>query len=211
MVNSQNIINLKACLKTLLPPGITAGLMLLPVINRISPKLSKLCKGIRRAACNLKRHAFFIQLKELRMSPYIGRVCCNINRNITNNSNIIFCSIISKCIPLLKEKILQHLVIFDAALTLLCPFLYCSRLAHSDIFFPLKEGNSIVGILYCHKKSIIIQPESILFAECLKIGRSLFLKIILKLCKKLVALYIKQSVINIGFIISPVDFFIISF
>ena len=55
MVNAYYIVHVKTAFQSLHPPGITAFLMNLPVIQRIPPKLSVRRKGIRGAACDRYR------------------------------------------------------------------------------------------------------------------------------------------------------------
>ena len=77
--------------------------MLWPVVKRIAPKLTGRGEIIRRNSGDNCRIAFAIQIKEFRMTPDIGTVHGNENRNIADNLDALTVSVVHQIIPLLEE------------------------------------------------------------------------------------------------------------
>ena len=86
MIHSYHIIKSKAVLHSGNPPGIACFLMLFPVIERISPKLSIFCKGIGRATCHRLGSSPF-QLEQGGVVQHIRGIQRNIDGNISNQLN----------------------------------------------------------------------------------------------------------------------------
>ena len=89
VIHANTVVNREAVLHAPRPPGIAASLVIVPVIERISPELSVRREIIRRTTRHRFRLAFFIELKELGMRPGIRRVRGHINREISDYRNAV--------------------------------------------------------------------------------------------------------------------------
>ena len=94
MVDPHYVIHPKAVFHPPDPPFIAGFLMISPIIKRISPKLPRLCKGIRRTARYCLWQIFLIKLKQLRMAPAVRAVKSYIDGNISDDPDPLFIGII---------------------------------------------------------------------------------------------------------------------
>ena len=121
MIDSYYIIKFQAVSHTLHPPAIIVFFKFLPVIQRISPQLTRSGKSIRRTACNGFRVIILIKLQHLRICPRIGTVQCDIDRNISDNTDSLLICICFQFSPLCSETILLKAIEFN----LFCQFFFC--------------------------------------------------------------------------------------
>ena len=152
MVYSYSIIKLKSPGHTLHPPLVAGLLMIIPVIERVAPKLTCSRKGIRRTACNRYRGKIFIKLEKFRICPGIRRVKGHIDRHISDYLYSLFIGIFFKLLPLYIKHPLNKNVKFYLISQFLFVLFKCLRLTKSESFLPLTPGYSVLRILYSHKK-----------------------------------------------------------
>ena len=149
------------------PPRVVFRLVRCPVVHGVAPQLTGCRIVIGRYACHQLGAAVGLQLEQLGVCPYIGRVGGNVNRDITDDLNALFVGILAQCRPLLEEDILQknpeiHLV------TQLCGhFFECCRLAVAHILVrPHVDRHVMVFLLLeRHKQRVIRQPFTVLLSE----------------------------------------------
>ena len=110
--------------------------MIIPTIQRISPKLARCRKCIRRASCNRYRFTLFIQLEKLRIRPGICTVKSNVNRNVSYNQNTLLIRILLKTEPLRCKKILLEFIEQNLFLKLFAVFLHGFLITIPDVFIP---------------------------------------------------------------------------
>ena len=61
MVDAENVVNLEGFFKALLPPCIACSLLVFPVVDRVSPKLSVCTETVWRASCNFFRNKVLVK------------------------------------------------------------------------------------------------------------------------------------------------------
>ena len=142
--------------------------VVIPVIQRIAPKLSCSREIIRRNSGNNGRIAILFKLEQLTVCPYICTVKCNKDRDIADDLNAIYMCIIANCVPLTEEDELNVLVVFDGISQTLTPCSFNLLIRVTQIIFPLQPACTAVCILTCHEKRIIIQPILFLLTEHIK-------------------------------------------
>ena len=91
------------------PPAETVCLHCIPVIQRVSPKLSVRAEQIRRNSGNLYGNVLFIQPEPVRFCPDVCGIKRNIYRKITDNGDA---GIICVCLQLCPLAIEQELYVF---------------------------------------------------------------------------------------------------
>ena len=161
MVNSDYIIHLKASFQSLHPP-LEAGLpMILPVVKRIPPKLSRRGKRVGRTARHRSRITAFIKLEQLRIRPCIGAVKRHIDRNIADELYLPVIRIAFQLFPLNAEQILLELIELDLLRKLLAVFRKCLGFTSLNIFIPFYPADIVEGYLDCHIQRIVIEPVGI--------------------------------------------------
>ena len=106
VIDPYDVIAPEAVGKPLHPPGKIRAPVILPVVNRISPQLSRRGEPIRRAPGHHRRISLFVQLEQLRMAPCIRAVKGDVNRNIPDNLDAAPVCISLECFPLPIEIIL---------------------------------------------------------------------------------------------------------
>ena len=90
MIDTDNIIHIKAVRQTLHPPLKACIPVHIPSVQRIAPELSCCGKSIWRASCYLCRLIVLIQLEKSRIRPGICTVHGNIDGNISDNTDTFF-------------------------------------------------------------------------------------------------------------------------
>ena len=91
------------------PPRVVFRLVRCPVVHGVAPQLTGCRIVIGRYACHQLGTAVRLQLEQLGVCPYIGRVGGNVNRDVTDDLNALFVGILAQCRPLLEENILQKI------------------------------------------------------------------------------------------------------
>ena len=162
MINPDYIIQIITMPDPCYPPFISRLLVIIPVIQRITPQLSGSRKSVRRASGNRNGVPFFIELEQFGISPCIGTVKGNIYRNITYYFNTLVVGILFKCSPLNYELILEKLIEFHFLGIFFSVNIKCFLIAFSDIFVPFYKAYSAEGVLDGHIQSVILKPETIL-------------------------------------------------
>jgi len=112
VVDAQDIKELKIVAYPFEPPLVPRILKGVPSIDRVSPELSCLAEVIRRNTCNKGGPLFSVQLKEVRMRPYIGTIVIDVDRNITDQLQPFLVAVFFKGEPLFKEKKLKKFLLF---------------------------------------------------------------------------------------------------
>jgi hypothetical protein len=95
------------------PPGITAFLERPPVINGISPELSRPAEIVGRHAGNKGRPALLIQFEKRWIPPHIGAVVMDIAGQISHDGYPEAFAVVLEGPPLAEEKILAELLLCD--------------------------------------------------------------------------------------------------
>ena len=113
MIDTNHIVKLKAVFNPFDPPLVSGLLVILPVIQRISPELSCRGKCIRRASCHSGRFVILIELEHLGRRPCISAVKRHIYRDIADDLNALLICVGMKFFPLLIKFILLELVEAD--------------------------------------------------------------------------------------------------
>ena len=87
--------------------------MVIPVIQRIAPKLSCSREIIRRNSGNNGRIAVLFKLEQFTVCPYICTVKCNEDWDIADDLDAVYMCIITKSVPLTEEDKLDVLIVAD--------------------------------------------------------------------------------------------------
>ena len=139
--------------------------MNIPVIKGISPQLACGRKTVRRTSCHLCRPVFSIQLKQPGTCPRVRAVHGNINRDISDNADILFIGICFQLIPLLVELKLHIFLEFNVVIKFSSVVIKGILPAEADILCPFTPGLSPESLFHRHKQRIVLQPVAFL---CLK-------------------------------------------
>ena len=158
MVDSYNVINFRSKFYSVYPPCILGGLMIFPIIYRISPKLTLRRKFIRRASCNLNRFFVFVKTEKFRFSPCLNTVICCINRNIANNFNSTFIGIMFDSEPLLIELKLHKFKKSYFFFQFFFSIGNSTFFMHCQLFIPFIPCLAVIFKFQRHKKCIFIKP-----------------------------------------------------
>src|ERR1700678_3754794 len=86
------------------PPRISLLFHHIPAIKRITPALSIFTEKIWRHAGDDLGIEFGVQAKQIGMSPNIGAIEIDEDRNIAHHTDRVLCAISAKRLPLLKEE-----------------------------------------------------------------------------------------------------------
>ena len=95
MVETYHVIKLRGISYSSFPPRIVVSLHLVPVIERITPKLSVLVEVIWRNSAYFFRYIIAVQLEHLRFLPDISTVQGYIDRNVPDNSYVVILGILT--------------------------------------------------------------------------------------------------------------------
>ena len=87
--------------------------MVIPVIERVAPQLSGSAEIIWRHSGYAGRVALRIELEQLLVCPDIGAVECDEDRDITDDLDAFFMSIVAQCDPLLLKDKLDEAIVTD--------------------------------------------------------------------------------------------------
>ena len=120
VVDTQIVGQSQLTADTVDPPFISGRLVVIPVIKRVAPKLSGCTEIIRRNSGYAGRIAFGVKLKQLFICPDVCTVKCNKDRNITDDLNAFFMSLVTQIDPLLLEDKLDKLIVTDLFFQFFC-------------------------------------------------------------------------------------------
>ena len=134
---------------------------MLPVVERIAPKLSVLAEIIRRNTCHIFASQVAVKLKLRGRSPYIGTVCRHINGQIADYFYPEGIDIFFHLVPLREEKILHKYPEARALAEKRTVFCHGIALAASDIVIPLCPRLAAEMLRKRHEKRIIGKPRGV--------------------------------------------------
>ena len=150
MIDPHHVVQTIAIRNPLHPPFITGFFMILPFIERVSPKLPRGRERIRRASRHARRRTRFIQLEQLGICPCIGTVKRYINGDIPYNADFLFIGIRLKRQPLNGEHKLLELIKFYFVRKLFFISLHRFGFTEPDVFLPFNPAYPVKGILHRH-------------------------------------------------------------
>ena len=150
------------------PPGKILRPVPVPVIDRISPELSRRGKSVRRASGDYGRTPFAVQLEVLRMAPGIRAVHSDIDRQIADYTDPVFVGVIFDRLPLQEKHILQEAIETDVVHQLGVPFFHGLRLPEADIIVPFCPGGIFKTALERAVKRVIFKPFLIICDKSLE-------------------------------------------
>src|SRR5713101_9106200 len=101
MIESHHIEKRERGTEALDPPLVSAGGQQVPAINRIPPKLPGGAEIIRWHAGDHGRAALIIEIEQIGMSPDVGAVVRNIDRDVTHETDAALLAIGLEILPLL--------------------------------------------------------------------------------------------------------------
>ena len=167
MVEADHIEQRHVALHAPDPPRVVFRLVRCPVVHGVAPQLTGCRIVIGRYACHQLGAAVGLQLEQLGVCPYIGRVGGNVNRDVTDDLNALFVGILAQCRPLLEENILQKNTEIYLVTQLCGHFFECCRLAVAHILVrPHVDRHVMVFLLLeRHEQRVIRQPFAVLLGE----------------------------------------------
>ena len=113
MVYAQDIHQFQGGLHAFQPPGIPAGPVDFPLVQRIAPQLAGRGEIIRRHARHDGWLAVFIQVEQVGMRPHIRRIIGHEDRDIADDLHALFMCIGVQRIPLAEEQELDRMKIAE--------------------------------------------------------------------------------------------------
>ena len=163
MVDADHVIERRIALHPLRPPDKAVLYHLGPVVQRVSPELSRLGKSIGRNTRHLRRKLGLpVQLELLLAAPHIRAVKGHIQRNIADDGDSSLIGVIPDLLPLLPELELDKLPVINLLGQLLPHPGQRLRLSSADILFPVHPARFLMAFLQGHIHGIVIQPVDIL-------------------------------------------------
>src|ERR1700730_8121756 len=108
MIDPDHVIELETCSQAGKPPGITLLGVAFPSVKRISPELPIGGKIVGRNSGDAGGSKIFRHLEKLRMSPNVGAIHCDKNRDITKNLDLPISRVPSQFVPLLEKPKLME-------------------------------------------------------------------------------------------------------
>ncbi len=155
MVNSQFVIKFEHSFNSVTkPPKIVLSHFVI-VIKWISPQLPLCTKIVRRNTSDFFRLIVFIQIEILWICPNIHAVIWNINRHISNDTNVHLINLLFSHLPLLLEKILFANIISQFARIFIHKFANSTMVMILKLILPLKPRLATMQIFQCHKNCIV--------------------------------------------------------
>ena len=100
MVNSQNIVKRKRKSYAVYPPREAVLLHKLPVIYRVTPKLTVRREAVGGTSCNNRRIKVTVKQELLGSRPYVHTVVSNVDRHIANYHYSLFVRVLNYILPL---------------------------------------------------------------------------------------------------------------
>src|SRR5215469_13809464 len=156
VIDAYNVVEPQGCLKTIDPPFVAGGSELFPVVDGISPQLTRGAEIIWGHARHLGRIPSRIQRKKFAICPDIGAVMSNVNRNVADDRHAMSVRVSAQCLPLAEEFKLPK---FDD-LELICqpgsPLVYGPRFALGNFGRPACPGDTPMCLLTRHEKREVI-------------------------------------------------------
>ena len=144
------------------PPGILLLFLCPPVIDRIAPQLAGCGKRVRRTACDHLRDMLRRHPEHLRMRPGVRTVERDIERNIADDLNPVFCCVFVQRGPLpVKQKLLETVEI-HLLLQLQRRHIKHFGIALAVRILPVHPGCAVKMLLERTEQRIIIQPVRLL-------------------------------------------------
>ena len=128
VVDPDRVVEEEGALHAGPPPGEILRPVPVPVIDRVSPELSRRGKSVRRASGDYGRTPFAVQLEVLRMAPGIRAVHSDIDRQIADYADPVFVGVIFDRLPLQEKHILQEAIETDVVHQLGVPSFHGLRL-----------------------------------------------------------------------------------
>ena len=189
------------------PPGIARFSVLLPVIDRIAPKLPGGREAVRRTACHLGGTVQHIQLKQLRMCPDLHTVCGSVNGQIPDDGDSLLVGVCLELVPLLEELVLDEFIKGNILLVGFPCQVHRFLLPAAQGSPPLRKGLAVMGKLQRHVQGVILQPVLLRLHKGVKVR--------IRLCigkgdpQHFIALGIQQRIGNGAAVLSPVQAVII--
>ena len=212
MVNAENVIFVPAGFEPCYPPFIAAFLVVIPVINRVAPKLAVNGKGIRRAACNTAGTALFVKIEKFRVCPDVAAVVRNVDGKVADDFYAALVGVIFKIMPLAVEFILEELPEADF------PFVFVGESFEKVGFavavnvYPFAPALAVVGIFKGHEKSVFVKPALFFFAKSFESGDiALRHEIFVCLAKNGIAVFVNMGIIDVSRFGAPAKVFKILF
>ena len=173
MVKAHHIVQFGGRLQTTNPPDVAVFCHLLPVIERITPELSIVGEGIRRATGHLLRTQVVIQTEKCRRRPDIRGVIGDINRHIAYDADTAVIGITSEVLPLTPEFILKEALKVNGCGQFFPLSGQSVRFMPPQFLRPVFPGGASADFFDRHEQRVVIKPDAVGLNERL-IRRILF-------------------------------------
>src|SRR5205823_4965148 len=169
VIEARHIEQLERCAKTLDPPRIAALRQQIPSIDRISPELAGGAEIVWRHTCNRSGISSLVELKQLAMTPHIGTVVRDIDRDVAHHANAQLMTTALQLLPLLKKNELPELVGFQLRRKLPTDLVDSLRITLAKLRVPLFPLDLPVLMLARHKQGKVIEPRGILASKAFEL------------------------------------------
>src|SRR5437763_623590 len=104
MIEAHDVAQVEVGAQPVDPPSITLGMMDVPGVEGISPKLAVGREIIRRNAGDEKRVARLrVELKEMRVRPHVGAVARHKDRSVADQLDVQLPRLGANLLPLAEE------------------------------------------------------------------------------------------------------------
>ena len=112
MVEADGVEHRQRTLEPLDPPGVAGCSHLIPVVQRVPPKLAGLGEIIGRNAGHLRGAAIGVEFKKVLIGPHVGAVVSHENRQVAEDGDSAIIRIFLQRRPLPEEQELDELLVF---------------------------------------------------------------------------------------------------
>ena len=189
------------------PPRVTGLLHIVPIIDRVAPKLTVRGEIVRRNTRDAARMALVVELELLRCAPDIGGIKRNIDRQIADDLDLPLVCVGAELRPLLVEEALQVLIESHVLAEAFPRGGKRPFLAHAQFIRPVFPGDAAVFVLERHEQRIIVQPVRVFGSKAVE--RLHVIPAILRARKCRAeygkALFENRAVIDLPLAIAPAD------
>ena len=158
MIHAQYIEHARLHAEAIDPPCVAGLFMHIPAVERIAPKLPRGLECIRRHASDANRAQIIVQLKKLRIQPYIAGFIRYVNRHIAHQCDALCLRVGVQPIPLQEKYILAEDVILYRIAQQGGIAFYLVRLAAANALRPAHPGFAVKMILQGAEQRVIAHP-----------------------------------------------------
>ena len=170
MVNADDVDLLTEFTEAILPPCVMLLCHGVPVVLGIAPELPARGEVVGRYTRNGARRAVLVEVKELRVRPYVRAVPRDEDGHVAQNLDSLFLCVVVQAIPLRVEDVLLEPVEFDLIPLFFGEFFERGGIAAANLLRPLRPRGAVVFLLRRVKECVVVEPIRFLFAERAVVG-----------------------------------------